>query len=618
MTPPDDPRAALAFLVVRLRAAPEAERAGVVARLLPLLADTGVPLAVRLAAAGRAIDAVPESPRAVREVVRAVTAGLSPVRALHRMRHLQHLTERTTDLDAVVEARERKVKIACPRCPARLSRAELTKHLWHEHGLELVDGTARDRAQAVAAVRDEYDARPDPALFDRAALVGGEPALRAWAAETASETEAQPVCAAAGARGASVCPACFADVQPPVPNLPPPLAVASGRVAGDGFVASASPESPRATATLAAALVLVVFTVFVHVAVGFVLGIVAYVGTLIWRTPRTPADERAIDAAWRKLAPRLTDLRNATRYLSRLCVTSVGRGDPLERANALQAVIARARENPAEVQLLAAAQALQMADSGRFGRDHLAGIADLVGLAFRGQHPPPFAEYVLAVYAGVPRGAGERGRLCVLLHTAAFAAGRGPRDLLDLWTAAPHLADAMRVPTHHLALLYGVWVHRTSRPWARIGDAQTVFELAETSPATAAKVLATAPGTLLVRDAHPGATADLGPVLVTTVGVSVGGVTTPDPAALVRLEADGRELVFAKHRLRLSRAVPAEFATELKAWLRFRAEDMASYPAVYLPAPARPASPLLAPFVARCPECGTACVPVVGAIAPRA
>lgn len=617
MTPPDDPRAALAFLVVRLRAAPDTERAGVVARLLPLLADTGVPLAVRLAAAGRAIDAVPESPRTVREVVRAITAGLSPVRALHRMRHLQHLTEKTTDLDALVEARERKVKIGCPRCPARLTRAELAKHLWTEHKLQLVEGEARTRAELVSAVRREYADRADPALFDLAAEVGGERAIRAWAAATASEDEAGPVCTAARARGASACPACFADVVPPVPELPPPLAVANGRVAGEGLVASASTESPRVSATLAAALTLVLFTLLVHVAVGFVLGIVVYFATLVWRTPRAPADERAIDAAWRKLAPRLADRRDAARYLTRLCVTSVGRGDLLERANALQAVIARARANPAEVQLLAAALALQMADAGRFGRDHIAGIADLVALAFQGQHGPAFAEHALAVYALVEQDAGARGRLRVLLLAAAFAAGLGPRDLLELWSAAPHVADAMRVPPHHLALLYGVWVHRNARPWARVGDAQTVFDVAATSPATTAKLLAAVPGVLLVRDAGPNVTADLGPVLITTVGVSVGGVVSPDPVAVVRLEDDGRELIFAKHRLRLSRAVAVEFAIELKGWLRFRAEVLAAYPAVYLPADPRPASRLLGPFVATCPECGTACVPVAGKIASR-
>src|SRR4051794_41737288 len=93
MNPSDDPRAAVAQLVVRLRSVTEAERPAVVASLLPLLSDTRVPLAVRLAAAARAIDAQPDAAEVVRAVVRAVTAGLPLGRALARLRHLQHLTE---------------------------------------------------------------------------------------------------------------------------------------------------------------------------------------------------------------------------------------------------------------------------------------------------------------------------------------------------------------------------------------------------------------------------------------------------------------------------------------------------------------------------------------------
>src|SRR5439155_215038 len=144
--------------------------------------------------------------------------------------------------------------------------------------------------------------------IDRAAEAGGEPAVRAWAAETASEDETLPVCAAARERGVGLCPACFADVAPRVPALPPALAVADGRLAGDGFVAVAPGLfPPRVSATLAAGVVLVALTLLVHVALGFVLAIAAYFVTLLARTPRSTPDDRAIDAAWRKLAHRLAD-----------------------------------------------------------------------------------------------------------------------------------------------------------------------------------------------------------------------------------------------------------------------------------------------------------------------
>lgn len=615
MPPPEDPRERLAQLVVRLRAAPEAERPALVEQLLPLLARKRVPLAVRLAAAARAIESLPDTVHDIRGVVRAVTAGLRPSRALHRLRHLQHLTGKSDALDSVVTRRERKVKMGCPRCGVRLPRAEMAKHLWHAHGLSLVKGRTRGRAREVDAIRRQYAAAGDPALFDRAEEVGGEPALRAWAAETASEEESLPLGRAAGERGAGLCPACFAEVPPGAPELPPPLALAHGRLAGDGHEATAAGAfSPRAGATLAAAVVLVLVGGLVHFRIGLLLAAFAYGVTLVVRTPSASADERAVDAAWRKLAPRLLDRRAAARFLTRLCLTSVGRGDPMERADALNGLIARARDNPAERQLLAAAEALRVDDGARYGRDRAAGIAELVAPAFRGERPADFADAALGAYFRAPHDPAERGRLRVLLHAGAFAAGLTPRDLLDLCGAAPHVADAMRLPPHHLALLYGVWVDGTRHPWARVGEARTVFDLTANAPTTAGRLLAHEPGLLLACDTPPEVEAEWGPVLITAGGVSLGGMTVLDPAAEVRGTGRGRELIFGRHVLRPGRAVPAEFAEELKAWLRFRAKVVAAYPERYLRGVA-PASPrLLAPFVARCPACGAECLPAVGAV----
>ena len=64
MPTPDDPRAALAQLVVRLRAGPEAGRVSAVDELLPLLADERVELAVRMAAAARAVESLPDEIKA--------------------------------------------------------------------------------------------------------------------------------------------------------------------------------------------------------------------------------------------------------------------------------------------------------------------------------------------------------------------------------------------------------------------------------------------------------------------------------------------------------------------------------------------------------------------------
>ncbi len=624
MALPDDPLATLAQLIVRLRSADASDRAALVPQLIPLLSDARVPLSVRLATAGRALEAIPDTPQAIQGVIRALTAGLSPARTLDRLRQLQHLTEKSDSLDALVTRREHKVKMSCPRCGVRLPRLEMAKHLWHEHGLTLVRGKTRSRAKAVEAIRREHAASGDPALLDRVVALAGEQAIRAWAAETATAEETIPLCAAARERGVGLCPGCFAEVSPAGPELPPPLALACGRLAGDGKVARArGVVRPRSSATLAALGVLVLF-VFLAVAapvrlpalaiLATAFTIVAYVGVYLLSTSRgTPAD-RAIDAAWRKFARKLADRRDSARFLTRLCLTSVGRGDPFERANALNSIVARSREAPEECQLLAVALALQVDDGGRYGRDRGLAIAELVSAVFRGEQPPEFAEGVLAAYFQVPRDEGELARLRILLLEGAFASGLTAHDVLDLCSVSRNLGKAMQLPTHHLASLYGVWVHRNARPWISVGESRSVFELAREAPTTATRLLTRSPDLLLVCETHPEVLAELGPVLVCASGVLVGEVILTDPAAEVSIEVDGRELTFGKHRLKFQRAIPFQFASELKAWMRFRAEVLAAYPAIYLRGDSPLAAPLLSAFAVRCSACGTESLPAVGAV----
>ncbi|AWM36145.1 hypothetical protein GobsT_60860 [Gemmata obscuriglobus] len=619
MSVPTDPRAALARLVVQLRGAAPAARAPLVRRMLPLLAQPGIPLAVRYAAAARAIDALPDHPGAVRNVVRALTGRVPPARALRRLRHLQHLTERSGALDALVERRERKVKLTCPRCNTKLPRAEMAKHLWHEHRLELVEGKVYSNAQIAEVLRAEHTATGDPALIDRAAFRTGARQAGVWAAGTATPEETVPLCSAARERGVSLCPGCFSDIPPQVPDLPPELTLANGRLAGDGFVATAPVLSPpRVRATLLGAGVMLAGALVIPVARALVLSALAYLlGRALFRSKGAP-DDLALNAAWRTLARKLTDRRDAARFLTRLCVTSVGRGDPFDRANPLNALVARANANRGEGQLLATALALRVGDSARFGRDYPAGLADLIAPVFRGERSADFAEHVLAVYFRTPRHTGELARLRALLLASAFEAECTPREVLALCDAAPHFARAARLSANHVAILYGVWANRTARPWEAVGKARTVFELAADAPSTATRLLAADPGLVLL--CHPrGAEDELGPVRVLAGGVSIGRgespLTVADPDADVRLVSRRRELVFGERTLRVRSPLPEGLVRELKGWLLFRAEVLAEFPAAFLsgtmPIPTR----LLKPFVARCAACGAECLPAVGAVA---
>jgi hypothetical protein len=635
--PDPDPRAALVALVARLSAALRGRRAPIVLELLPLLADARVPPQERVAAAARVLRIIPDRPRPVLRVARALTVGLPPSRALERLRQLQNELPTSRALDALIEARERRVKMACPRCRVRLPRVEMVKHLWHEHGLSLEKRKTRDAGKRLAVLHARHTATGDTAALDRVAELAGAVGLRKWVAagDTPAE-EVAPLLGAAEECGAGLCPACFAEVPAAVTPLPPPLTLAKGRLSGDGYavgvagnawfrtLAVTTPDRPKATgrrwlaprlaATLVASLVIGV-ALFVAPSRGWLLGglavaMVAYYVVLFARTPRDPG-EQAVDEAWKRLAPGAAERDDAARFLTRLCLATLGRGDPEARAKILAVVAARAAgradDSDAELQLLAAAWVLQVEDAARFGRDGVAGVADLAAIGFRGERSTDFAEFVVGAYLLRDRDPGDLARLRVLLVAAAFEAGLVPRDLRDLWAAAPNLRRAMAVePSHRLGLLFGLWRTRDAKAWKSVAEAHTVFDLARRLPRTAAGVLARFPDLMLYHRPEPVAEALVGPVLVCARGVVVGGELAADPDAEVRLAAGGRELVFGRHRIALPRKLPDDFADTVRAWLRFRAEGLLPFIDGYLaPGSAEVARRVLGPFCRKCKACGT-------------
>ena len=166
---PDDPRQALVALVARLANVPRAERPGVLLQILPLLADANLLPPLRVSAAARVLKVLPDRAVPVRRVARALTVGLSPSRALDRLRQLQHHVDKCAALDALIDAREKRVKLACPRCRMRLPRVEMIKHLWHEHGLTLDQGKARASARVVEELQTKHATTGDPEPLDRVA-----------------------------------------------------------------------------------------------------------------------------------------------------------------------------------------------------------------------------------------------------------------------------------------------------------------------------------------------------------------------------------------------------------------------------------------------------------------
>lgn len=634
------PDAAIDALLERMAALRRSERVGLLPQLLPLLAEPRVALSARLAAAARALQLLPDRRRPVRGVAGAVTAGVSSSRALERLRHLQNLTKTCHALDDLIAAREQRVKMACPRCKVRLRRTEMVKHLWHEHGLTLDHRTTRPANRTAAALLRDYTAG-DAAALDRAAELHGPAGLRSWiAGSDHAPEEVAALLAAAGDRGAGLCRGCFAEVPVSITPLPPPLSLANGRLAGDGYavsvggnawvrtVALTTPMQPTARgqfalapraagAFVAACVVLLAALVQAPLPVGVALAAVAYLWVRFART-QGDANDRAVDAAWGEFAVLLAESEPGSRYLARLCLASLGRGSPERRVELLARIVAAPAESVAEQQLLAAAAVLQLDDAARFGVDVVAGIAEFIASAFTGVRPTDFAECVAAAYLTRDRSAGDVARLRILVLAAAFEAGHVPRDLVKLCAAAPALARIILAESvARLALLFGLWQTRGANRWHAVGHGNTVFDTARALPRIAADTLASAPDLLLTHRPERVVEDALGPVLICARGVVVAGVVLADADADVRLESRGRVLVLGSQRVRSDVPLPADFPRVVQRWLGFRDRwlvELNDVPADHAP---EASQRLLGPVARTCPACGAVGIIGAGAVGRR-
>jgi len=621
------------------------------------------PIQLRLAVAGKLLASVPDTPQSVGPIVRSVTAGMSKSRTLERMIQLQSRVETCRVLDDMVWTGERRVMWKCPKCAVKLHRREFIRHLWDDHRMRFDRGVAYDPRGAVETAVNEAAAGTSPEAVESAFAVTTfyfpeaslAQVLQGVASRQRLTGAAIPAALtkAATDRNAGLCPSCLTAIPEPIPPLPPPLALGGGRLAGDGYAVQvtdtalgqsatvATPDgaqamgsaarqfSPRGYAVLVTAplLLVVVLTVALMPSrlaspgwVAVVLSVLAWL--LYWavqssRSPLASPDDRAVELAWETLAPGVGRSKKAVRFLTRLCRSSAGAGSTVDRVPKVWQWVEQAEvlaeKSAAHAQFLAAVQALQAFDGVTFGKDKLGGLAVAFGRFVRGAAGAVYAEAMaeFALTSGQLT-TGEMARLAILLTAESFEAGLLPGDLVRVVRSLPWVRRLLGRPTATvLQHRYAVWRGRNTEPWAAVGKAASIFELVQSAPATARRVLAAHPDAVLKVDLPDSADRDLGDTVLTPKGLVVGGKVLSDPTdgfALSRSPSgSGWWLVLGVERLTLDRRLTTDVVNVIREWVKYwAAKQVPQAAAADRSNPAKVAK-LLAAVAVACPLCGVTC-----------
>lgn len=656
---PNGSRLALEY-VARM---PEPIPPGILLFAAQALQDRTNPIPMRVAVAGKLLGSLPDNPQAVGPIVRSVTAGLSRSKTLQRMIDLQSRVAACVTLDRMVQASERGVKLKCPKCRAKLPRPEFIRHLWERHRLVFDRGAAVDPRPRVEQAVAAAAAGDDPTALDHAFDASPhyypdstpEQVLQAVASRQVAAGFPVPdvLTRTAADQAAGLCPACLNPVPDPIPPAAPPLAVGSGRLAGDGYavevkdtatgrtVTVTTPQAtaddppavarrydPRMFALLAAAPVFALAILLVAlptrlppIPLAFGAAVVAWLVYLAARFTRQPlpaADVVAVDTAWDEIVPAVGGKRAAARWLTRLCRASCGRGNPVARAKRVYELVDSAavwadKGGPYH-HLFAAARILQVCDGAALGKDKAAGLLGVFEPFFLGELPAAYAEAAAEIVRTdqvLPDA--DLRRFGVLLTAAAFESGFTPSDLVKVLRFLPHLRVLFGTPAADgLKFGYAVWRGRHDEPWTAVGPATTVFELAKAAPGTCRKLLAANPDLLLRIDLPDAAERELREAVLTARGLVVAGkvLTDPDGDAEVTRSprGSGWMLALGAQRINLDRKLDWATVDLLVNWLRYRVASLVPQAEAMDRANPDRVRRVLEPLAKDCRLCGATCV----------
>ena len=216
---------------------------------------------------------------------------------------------------------------------------------------------------------------------------------------------------------------------------------------------------------------------------------------------------------------------------------------------------------------------------------------------------------------------GNLARLRILLCDEAFEAGFEVATLLEAARHAPALGVALGTDApRSLAALRLLWSQRPTRPWDRLGEVKTAFDLAGDEGHT--NLLELHPDVLLWHvqpDLHIGSGDEeqtAATILFTLRGVWLQSelFMIPPRVVEVRRRPGGTEMILGRATFRSPRDLE-RLTRQLERWFRWVFHDFVPQIDRVLTWPAPERAALLRAWGAKpCPECGKTVLPIVGEV----
>jgi hypothetical protein len=453
----------------------------------------------------------------------------------HGAEFLRRLEARTGPLPVYGQLQARladRVRMSCPRCGVELSRHEMLGHLWEQHRLLLDDKRVRDPWAVVEEWVTLAQAHRDPEWVKRCRVAaekidpqsGSLRLTRLLMARGMADSATKlSLLGEARDRHAGCCPACFAFV--PVLREEPAAAVrlTTDRLVGGGYRVAISeqglrplaevvtpttvlfqgqepdhPWTPSGAAFLYAGICVlaailcamlwprVLGSPVPPVAAILLTATIVHVLTRVILRAQGPVSERVLELTWRLLVPEL----HAGEYhpgdaafaagLARW-YSERGRADVPEDqlAELLRKTELAMAAGKAPAGHLAALVRLQIERAADEGEDPVPRVVRQLGRCFEGRLPLTFAQHLLEDWAAPWWTRVNLSRLRVLVCDRAFEAGYEVQTLLDAGQNAPALGAVLGTDgPRSLAALRLIWSLRATRPWDKLGNVATAFELA--------------------------------------------------------------------------------------------------------------------------------------------